>query len=217
MSLLPAVASNDSALPGVVSTIRVLPAVVPAIASHSLPTQSASLPAQQPLNGIQSSASEMGPIVNRLETPIDGSIVWDYLFRDHTFALSQPRTASQVVDYCYRHINRRRTSMGIVVFKIGVAADPEDRFNNLEFGYALDGYMFMDVLWRGAPRDCAVLEDKLITLFKPQRGCRNVNPGGGGFDANNNSYQSHVYVVFAPCGDGISIMAAARKRRRLSC
>ena len=122
---------------------------------------------------------EAASITGTLVTPLDDTIVWDYLFRDHTFALSQPRTVSQVVDHCYRHIHRRLTSMGIVVFKIGVAVDPGDRFNNPSFGYTHEGYMFMDVLWRGAPRDCALLEDTLIQLFKTQSGCRNVNPGGG--------------------------------------
>ena len=196
--------SASNSLP---SQIRsALPAALPEAASNSLPY------AQQQ----SSSAREKDPTTGHLATPQDDTIVWDYLFRDHTFALSQPRTVSQIVDHCFLHIHRRLISMGIVVFKIGVAAEPGHRFNNPEFGYKHEGYMFMDVLWRGAPRDCAFLEDTLIKLFKTQSGCRNVNPGGGGINANNNSYQSHLYVVFAPCGDGIGIMAAKRKRQQ-SC
>ena len=154
------------------------------------------------------------PTSDILATPQDGTIVWNYLFRDHTLALSQPGSVSQVVDHCSLHIHHRLTSMGIVVFKIGVAANPGHRFNNPRFGYAHEGYMFMDVLFRGSPRDCALLEDTLIALFKIQRGCRNVNPGGGGINVDNTSYQSHLYVVFAPCGDGIGLVAAKRKRQQ---
>ena len=122
----------------------------------------------------------------------------------------------QACDHCFLNIHRRLVSMGLVIFKIGIATGPEHRFNNLSFGYTYDGYMFMDVLWRGSARDCCFVEDELIKDFQTKRGCQNLNRGGGGVDPNNTSYQSHVYAVFAPCGDGIGIMAAARKRRRLT-
>ena len=157
------------------------------------------------------------PPLERLTTPIDGSIVWEHLFHGKfTFALPHGLRMRQACDHCSLHIHRRLASMGLAIFKLGVAADPEHRFNNLSFGYKHDGYMFMDVLWRGAPRDCVFLEDELIKDLRTKRGCQNQNRGGGGVDPNNTCYQSHVYVVFAPCGDGVGIMAAARKRRRLT-
>ena len=76
--------------------------------------------------------------------------------------------------------------------------------------------MFMDVLWRGSPAKCCDKEDALIQHFASRPGLRNVNRGGGGVSRANKSYASHVYAVFAPCGEGIGILQAARKRRRLS-
>ena len=151
-----------------------------------------------------------------LPQPTDRSIVWEHLFHSSARALlllPHGVRMRQARDHCSLHIHRRLCSMGLAIFKIGIAADPEHRFSNLSFGYVHDGYMFMDVLWRGSAFDACSLEDELITYFKSKRGCQNQNRGGGGVDPNNTSYHTHVYAVFAPCGDGIGVMAAARKRR----
>ena len=179
-------------------------------AASSCPTAAAAASSRS-TSSVRSNAAAAD--VEPLATPFDGSIVWEHLFR---FSFADELTIRQVLNHCSVHIHRRLNSMGLVIFKIGIAADPEHRFNNQSFGYMRDGYMFMDVLWRGSARDCCFVEDALILEFQTKRGCQNQNRGGGGVDPKNTSYRSHVYAVFAPCGDGIGIMAAARKRRRFA-
>ena len=76
----------------------------------------------------------------------------------------------------------------------------------------MQGYDYMVVLWKGLPVECAHLESTLIRALKGVIGIQNCGPGGEGIDIDNTSYDSHVYVVIASCGDGTAISRRVRRR-----
>ncbi len=108
-----------------------------------------------------------------------------------------------VQSYCVRHINRRRAALSPCVFKIGVTGDPRHRFFAAGWGYAAEGYMFLDVMWAGSPGACCDLEIGLIQQFRAVPGNRNDGPGGEGICRTNDSN----------LGDGVSLIRAAERRR----
>ena len=71
-----------------------------------------------------------------VEMPRDGSVVWRYLLRDRPYAPTAIERALRVQTLAclIRHIEARLRQLAIVVFKIGVAADPDDRFLNQSAG-----------------------------------------------------------------------------------
>ena len=109
-------------------------------------------------------------------------------------------------------VHKHRVSANICIFKIGVAANPTDRFLQNEYGYCMTGYDYMVVLWKGMPRECAHMERMLIRALQGVIGIQNYGPGGEGIDIDNTSYDTHVYVVIASCGDGTAISRRVRRR-----
>ena len=117
------------------------------------------------------------------------------------------------------HVVRRllawRQLVGPIAFKIGIAADPVDRFRNAEFGYALEGlWHFMDVLLEGPADLCRDLEIRLIAAFGCVPGCYIDKPGGEGVNPTRKHVCS-VYVVMANASSGVGLRNACLKRRRL--
>ena len=65
-----------------------------------------------------------------------------------------------------------------MVFKVGIAADPDDRYHNPEFGYVMEGiWQFMEVLLLDAASECRQVEMDLIETLKSTPGCYNDKPG----------------------------------------
>jgi hypothetical protein len=95
------------------------------------------------------------------------------------------------------------SSMKPIIFKIGIAAQPEHRFWNPEFGYHWEReWHFMEVQSRGPAQEMRKLETCLISSLGRLDGCRNVKPGGEGVraDRTHNCFQ---YMVVASCASGL--------------
>jgi hypothetical protein len=95
------------------------------------------------------------------------------------------------------------SSMKPIIFKIGIAAEPEHRFWNPEFGYHWEReWHFMEVQSRGPAQEMRKLETSLISSLGRLDGCRNVKPGGEGVRAD----RTHIcfqYMVVASCASGL--------------
>ena len=81
--------------------------------------------------------------------------------------------------HCCRQLAAWFAAIGPIVFKVGIAADPDHRFWNPEFGYETErAWHFMDVVWSGPANESRQLEIDLISAFRGLPGCRNVSAGG---------------------------------------
>ena len=87
------------------------------------------------------------------------------------------------LDRAYEHALRRffawQELLEVMIFKIGIASDPVDRYFNSEFGYAHEScrWLGMDVVWKGPAYDCRTLEMMLINALKPLPGCYDLMKG----------------------------------------
>ncbi len=81
---------------------------------------------------------------------------------------------------------------GLVVYKVGITVDPNHRFFNRSYGYVLDGYTNMAVLFQGGGAVVAMLEAAVILHHKGKPGFRNDRSGGEGFFAPD----MFLYVVW---------------------
>ena len=108
-----------------------------------------------------------------------------------------------------------RALSNVAAFKIGIAFDPEHRWNNDEFGYRTEQmWMFMHVMYAGLDQNCRSLEIALIQKLKNIPGCYNERPGGEGVSSTSSSGSTcHCYAVFAPAGDGVSVHTSWRHRQ----
>ena len=107
-----------------------------------------------------------------------------------------------------------RRLLGVIAFKIGIAADPRDRYWNAAHGYAQDGiWHFMDVLLDGNAQLCRGMEMSLIRAFQGIPGCHNVSPGGEGVRPDR-THRCYVYITVAAAGTGVGLAAATESRRR---
>ena len=89
----------------------------------------------------------------------------------------------------FGHASRRlatwHTVLGPMVFKVGIAADPDHRFWNPEFGYHTERtWLLMEVLWQGPANQMRNLEVCVIDAVQSLPGCRNESPGGEGVRAD---------------------------------
>jgi hypothetical protein len=117
-------------------------------------------------------------------------------------------------DYAVSRLLMWRNLIGPIIFKIGIAAEPSHRFNNLEYGYRREGiWQFMDVVLCGSARVCRQWEIDLIFALQSFAGCYNVKPGGEGV-GKERTYICYLYIVVCDAGSGP--LSAAVKRRRLA-
>ena len=75
------------------------------------------------------------------------------------------------------HLSRRSPC----IFKFGITWRVKHRFYNDEYGYLHEGYKEMHVLALLPVSQSQKLEERLVSIFKDQAGCRNDAPGGEGF------------------------------------
>ena len=105
-----------------------------------------------------------------------------------------------------------RTLGSTLAFKVGIAADPDHRYFNRDFGYAKESiWMFMDVVWQGPAQSCRTLERDLTDAVRSIPACYNEKPGGEGVKVDA-THACFCYCVIAPCGDGLSLRAAHARR-----
>jgi hypothetical protein len=93
--------------------------------------------------------------------------------------------------------------LGPIIFKVGIAADPDHPFWNREYGYDSEReWHFMEVQGRGPANQMRKLEISLIAGLGGLPGCRTEAAGGEGVrpDRVHTCFQ---YMVVAPCGAGI--------------
>lgn len=108
-------------------------------------------------------------------------------------------TAGKILLHCINLIKSViEKAMGLLVYKIGIAINCQERWSSPSMGYARDGqFSCMLVLHTGPMEQCGMLEASLIQyflLFHPQ-GLQNINPGGEGI-SNACAKPVHVYVVY---------------------
>ena len=103
---------------------------------------------------------------------------------------------------------------GVIIFKVGIAAGPSIRYNNLEFGYAKEGiWRLMDVVVRGPANVCRQLEIELISALSTVQGCYNQKPGGEGV-GKDRVHLCFVYLVVADAGHGHVLQVSCKRRRQ---
>ena len=106
-----------------------------------------------------------------------------------------------------------RRLLGAIAFKIGIAADPQERYHHPVHGYAMDGvWHFMDVVLEGPAQLCRQMERSLISACRGIQGCHNEAPGGEGVSPNR-THMCRVYVVVAGAGTGVGLAIAVAQRR----
>ena len=120
------------------------------------------------------------------------------------------------VDRAYTHALRRflawRELLDVMIFKVGIASDPVDRYHNAEHGYQHESvWLGMDVVWRGPAYDCRTLEMRLIESLRSQPGCYNERRGGDGV-APHRDHTCYCYFVIAPAGHGVGLRRAHAAR-----
>ena len=144
--------------------------------------------------------------------PPQDSIVFSGMMR---FGELKPVEHLQPFDHAVMRLMMWKHLFGIIVFKIGIAADPTHRFRNPEFGYIKERvWHLMDVVLRGPANLCRVLEMQLISAMGLVQGCYNLKPGGEGV-GKDQTYGCCVYLVVAEAGHGMGLSVAWTKRRKL--
>ena len=163
-------------------------------------------PPPSSMEELQTLAMTLGDLP-RVDWPSTDAILWSF-----------DPAHSQDFSRAYTHTLRRffawKALLEIMVFKIGIAADPEDRYCD---GYVHEQcWMFMDVVWQAPAHACRELEIALIASLGQIPGCQNVRSGGDGVHPSRD-YTCYCYVVYAPAGNGVGLVAAHadRKQRRL--
>ena len=89
-----------------------------------------------------------------------------------------PAKPGSVLQHCLSMI-QCLTSDQLTKFKIGITARPAHRWANSQFGYALEGYLSMQLLHcEPSSRACGFLEAALIAMLRGVSGCQNEALGG---------------------------------------
>ena len=110
-----------------------------------------------------------------------------------------PAKPGSVLQHCLSMI-QSLTSDQLTKFKIGITARPAHRWANSRFGYALEGYLSMQLLHcEPSSRACGFLEAALIQMLRGVSGCQNEAPGGEGFSLDDNTESMcYLYVALQP-------------------
>ena len=110
-----------------------------------------------------------------------------------------PAKPGSVLQHCLSMI-QSLTSDQLTKFKIGVTARPAHRWANSQFGYALEGYLSMQLLHcEPSSRACGFLEAALIAMLRGVSGCQNEALGGEGFSLDDDTESMcYLYVALQP-------------------
>ena len=162
--------------------------------------------------------SREAAVPTSLAVPRQDSVV----FSGITSFFPESALETEVLVWPFKHVVARlamwQAVLGILIFKVGIAADPRQRYRNPEYGYQHEGpWQFMDVLVQARASTCCVLEKLLIRSLGSISGCLgcyNVKPGGEGVQADS-GHDCFVYLTIAEAGHGRDLAKEA-KRRRLS-
>ncbi len=141
----------------------------------------------------------VGPLPSPIYVPDRHCVIWQL-----------PPDALEHSEFAYacRRLATWYRALGPIIFKVGIAADPEHRFWNREFGYDTEQeWLFMEVQSRGPANHMRKLEISIIAGLGGLQGCRNQSAGGEGVrpDRVHTCFQ---YMVFAPVGAGIGLQRA---------
>jgi hypothetical protein len=148
------------------------------------------------------------------EVPPQDSIVFSGMMSFGEGSL-KPVEHLKPFDHAVMRLMMWKYLFGVIVFKIGIAADPTHRFRNPEFGYTKERvWHLMDVVLAGPANLCRVLEMQLISAMGLVQGCYNLKPGGEGV-GKDQTYRCCVYLVVAEAGHGMAVSVAWTKRRKL--
>ena len=123
-----------------------------------------------------------------------------------TWHLPEPAEADEIF-HGARHIDAI-LNMGVTKFKIGITSNPANRWSNRRFGYQLQYYTGMHVIYVfDSSDDVAAMETALIGCYRSfdRSGKKVGNPGHhlcrtrarGGENAHVGHSPFFVYVVFA--------------------
>ena len=149
-------------------------------------------------------ASSFG-IVPTVEPPIGNAVVW---------CLPPTRPLFSNFQHCARRLVAWMIKLGPLAFKIGIAADPIDRWTHSEYGYLRDRqWHVMEVCWQGPANMCRALEIDLIAASRGISGCYNDSPGGEGVRPDR-THMCFTYLVCAAAGTGLSLRQAWDLRAR---
>lgn len=110
-----------------------------------------------------------------------------------------PAKPGSVLQHCLSMI-QSLTSDQLTKFKVGITARPAHRWANYQFGYALEGYLSMQLLHcEQSSRACGFLEAALIAMLRGVSGCQNEAPGGEGFSLDDDKESMcYLYVALQP-------------------
>jgi hypothetical protein len=214
--VVPAVASTSPAVastrPAVASTSPEVASTGPAVASTGLAvvsTGSSSAlkrraviqlgPRRRSWDEFVSFAQALGPLPTVLPLPDRHIVLWQQAPVDAEFS---------AFAYGCRRLAAWYQALGPIIFKVGIAADPDHRFWNREYGYDSEReWHFMEVQGRGPANEMRKLEINLIAGLGGLPGCRNESPGGEGVHPDR-VHTCFQYMVVAPCGAGIGLQRA---------
>jgi hypothetical protein len=151
-----------------------------------------------------------------LAVPSQDSVVWSGV----TSFFPKSALETKLLVWPFTHVVARlamwQAVFGILIFKVGIAADPLQRYRNAEFGYQHEGpWQFMDVLVQARASTCCILEKLLIRSMGTIRGCfgcYNEKPGGEGVQ-NDSDHDCFVYLTIAEAGHGRDLAREAKRRR----
>ena len=193
----PAVASTGSAVastgPALASTG---PAVAPTGRSRALRRRAVMEPGprRQTWDEFVLFAQALGPVPPVAPLPDRHSVLWQ---------LAPVDVELSAFAYGCRRLAAWYQALGPIIFKVGIAADPDHRFWNREYGYDSEReWHFMEVQGRGPANQMRNLEISLIAGLGGLPGCRNEAAGGEGAHPDR-VHTCFQYMVVAPRGAGI--------------
>jgi hypothetical protein len=179
--------------PAVAST---RPAVAPTSRSTALRHRAVMVlgPRRQTWDEFVLFAGALGPLPPVAPLPDRHTVLWQLAPVDAEFS---------AFAYGCRRLAAWYQALGPIIFKVGIAADPDHRFWNREYGYDSEReWHFMEVQGRGPANQMRKLEISLIAGLGGLPGCRNEAAGGEGVHPDR-VHTCFQYMVVAPCGTGI--------------
>jgi hypothetical protein len=165
-----------------------------------------------------------GQAVYAPEVPRQDSIIFDGTkdkdcyasFEDMDIAMllcGSHKAHGPFFDHAVSRLMMWKRLFGVIVFKVGIAAEPTKRYHEPDFGYAKEGiWRFMDVVVSAPANFCRHLEIELISAFRAVPGCYNEKPGGEGV-SKDRVHLCFVYLVVADAGHGHALHISCKRRR----
>ena len=151
------------------------------------------------------------------QVPLQDSVVFSGLtsfFAES--ALETPMMLLRPSTHVVARLAMWQAALEVLIFKVGIAADPVQRYRNAEYGCQHEGHwQFMDVLVQARASTCCMLEKLLIRSMGSMTGCvgcYNEKPGGEGVQ-NDSGHDCFVYLTVAEAGHGRDLAKEAKRRK----